>query len=188
MALTTALQIRTNYLNITDTSQDTLLTALIGQAQAIMESLCDQPLDQASQDVYFVGTGTHSKLLDYTVPVSLTSLYYREEPDASWTSVTGAVAYESDNLTRLYLSTGFVEPFYKATMAIGYSTVPSDLVNICSEMVVEMMASTDFGIGQNRFGVASLASSEGGVTQTTVYRDMQSRYRERLRGYMRRTW
>lgn len=188
MALTTALQIRTNYLNITDSSQDTLLTSLIAQAQSIMESMCDQPLAQASQDVYFVGTGTHSKLLDYTVPVALTTLYYREEPDDSWTTVTGAVVYESDNLTRLYLSTGFIEPFYKATISVGYSSTPNDLVSICSEMVVEMMASTDFGLGQNRFGVASLATSEGGVTQTTVYRDLQARFRERLRGYMRRTW
>lgn len=189
MALTTASAIRTNYLNIADTSQDSILTALIAQATSIIESITMQPIDAVSTDIYFQGNGSRYHSLTYTVPVSLSTLSYKLEPDdASWTSVSGAVVYESDNLTRLYYGNGFTYPFWKATCTVGYSMIPNDIVNICSEITVDLFNSTDFGGGDNRFGLASLASSEGGITATTVYKDMYSRWRTKLLPYIRRTW
>lgn len=190
MAITTNTQIKTNYLNISGSTYDSILTALIAQAESIMKSMCYQPLSvETGMILEFTGNGSTEHLLSYTVPVSLTSLEYKEKPsDASWTSVTGAVAYKADDVQRLYLEEGFVYPFYRATADIGYSTVPDDLVNICSEMVVELFKATDYTDSDNRFGLASLATNEGGMSATTTYRDMMARYKDKLKKYKRRSW
>ena len=110
MAITTALALRTNYLNIPDGSQDAILTALIGQAQSMMKSICMQPLEQTAIEETFTGTGTMYKSLSYTVPVTLSTLSYRLLPSDSWSSVAGGVIYTSGStdlpLTTLLITGG----------------------------------------------------------------------------------
>ena len=52
-----------------------------------------------------------------------------------------------------------------------------------SEIVVELFNMSDFGGRENRFGVQSIAVNQGGMTQTTVYRDLMARFKSRLRPY-----
>ena len=190
MAITTALALRTNYLNIPDGSQDAILTALIGQAQSMMKSICMQPLEQTAIEETFTGTGTMYKSLSYTVPVTLSTLSYRLLPSDSWSSVAGGVIYTSDNLTRLYYGDGLTARFWKADLSVGWSSgsMPADLINICSEITLELFAATDFGGGENRMGLQQLSETTGGVVQTTVYRDLMTRYRRKLAPYILRVW
>jgi len=190
MAITTALALRTNYLNIPDGSQDAILTALISQAQSMMKSICMQPLEQTAIEETFTGTGTMYKSLSYTVPVTLSTLSYRLLPSDLWSSVAGGVIYTSDNLTRLYYGDGLTARFWKADLSVGWSSgsMPADLINICSEITLELFAATDFGGGENRMGLQQLSETAGGVVQTTVYRDLMTRYRRKLAPYILRVW
>lgn len=190
MAITTAAALRTNYLNIPDSSQDAILTALIGQAQKMMESITMQPLESTSIVEYFDGNGSIYWTLPYTSPVTITSLQSRTLPTDSWTTVSGAVVFTSDKVQRLYYGDGLTTKFWRANLSVGWTSgsMPADLVNICSEIALELFAATDFGGGQNRFGLASLAESQGGITSTTVYKDLMSRYHAKLRPYTLRLW
>lgn len=190
MPITTPAALRANYLNIPDSSQDTILTALIAQSQKMMESITMQPLEQASLTEYFDGTGSMYWTIPYTVPTTISGLAYRVLPSDNWTTVSGAVVYTSDKLQRLYYGDGLTAKFWRANLSVGWSSgsMPADLINICSEMTLELFAATDYGGGQNRFGLASLAEAQGGITSTTVYRDMMSRYHAKLRPYILRLW
>ena len=124
------------------------------------------------------------------VPVSLTTLAYRDEQDDSYTTITGAVVYVADGLTSIYAPNAFANRWYKATCAVGYtsSDAPASLVHVISEMVHEMYKATDFGGKDNRFGVASIATSEGGTTMTTALLDMRPRFALRLSPWKVRLW
>lgn len=190
MAITTAAALRTNYLSIPDSSQDAILTALIGQAQKMMEGICMQPLEQTAIEETFEGTGGYYYTLPYTVPVTITSLQSRALPSDVWTTVSGAVVYKSDKLQRLYYGDSLNARFWRANLSVGYPTasMPADLVNICSEIAMELFANTDFGGGENRFGLAELSETQGGIVQTTVYKDLIQRHRAKLRPYILRLW
>lgn len=183
MALTTASAIRTNYIGA-DSSYDAVLTVLIAQATALMEKHCGQPLDQQTVTREVWGNGSQFVLLPYTVPVTLSTLEYKAQYDsAAWSTVTGAVIIKDRGTAQMYLQTGFVYPLYKATLSVGYSTVPADLVNVCSEMVVELFKASDNSRDPNRFGLSSIAGSEAGQSATTVFRDLANRYKDKLKPY-----
>ncbi|HBB26309.1 MAG TPA: hypothetical protein DCZ59_08600 [Bacteroidetes bacterium] len=192
MPLTTTNKLKTTYINIPDSSQDARLTSLIGQATAIIKGICKQPVDGEAVGFEFAGTLERTYLLPYTVPVVLTSLQYRATPDVAWTTVTGGFVYKADGVWSLYYEGGLTTGLWKANMTIGYdgttNAVPADLESVCSEMVVELWKNTDFAGRENRFGLASVAQSQGGQTQTTTYRDLSIRFRQRLAPYIMRAW
>ena len=137
MALTTAAAIRASWLDVDSTTHDTRLGVLIDQATAIMESICKQPLDVVAVERVTQGTGETLWMIPYTSPVTLSSLKYKSElDDAAWTTVTGAVVQKINGVQYVYLGGGFVQPRYQFNLSVGYSSVPNDLVNICSELVV----------------------------------------------------
>jgi hypothetical protein len=192
MALTTVNKIKTQWINIPDSTQDARITGLISQSSAIIKGICKQPIDAETVAFEFYGTRERSYVLPYTVPVVLTSLHYRALPTDAWTAVTGAIVYKADGVWHVYYE-GTLEPgLWKATMTVGYdgttNAVPADLESVCSEMVVELWKNTDFAGRENRFGLASVAQSQGGQTQTTAYRDLSSRFRSRLSPYILRAW
>lgn len=192
MALTTTNKIKTGWINIPDASQDARITGLIGQATAIINGICKQPVSGESVGFEFTGNLERVYLLPYTVPVVLTSLQYRATPDVAWTTVTGGFVYKADGVWHVYLETSFTTGLWKANMTIGYdgttNAVPADLESVCSEMVVELWKNTDFAGRENRFGLQSVAQSQGGQTQTTTYRDLSNRFRSRLAPYILRAW
>ena len=192
MALTTANKLKTTYINIPDSTQDTRLTTLITQATSIIKGICKQPVDGEAVAFDFAGTRERTYLLPYTVPVVLTSVQYRGTPDEAWTTVTGVIAYKTDGVWSLYYEGNFGTGLWRANMTIGYdgttNAVPADLESVCSEMVVELWKYTDFAGRENRFGLASVAQSQGGQTQTTTYRDLSARFRQRLAPYILRAW
>lgn len=192
MALTTTNKIKTTYINIPDASQDARISTLITQATAIIKGICKQPVDGEAVMFDFAGTRERTYLLPYTVPVVLTSLQHRSTPDEAWTTVTGGFIYKADGVWSLYYEPNFTTGLWRANMVIGYDgtthAVPADLESVCSEMVVELWKNTDFAGRENRFGLASVAQSQGGQTQTTTYRDLSTRFRQRLAPYILRAW
>ena len=189
MALTTAEAIRASWLIVDSTTHDTRLGVLIAQATEIMESICKQPLDVTSVERITAGNGGTLWMVPYTSPVTLTTLKYKNElDDAAWTAVTGAVVVKIDGVQYVYLGGGFTQPWYQFTLSVGYSPVPDDLANVCSEMVVELFKMTDYNRGESRFGLNQIGGGEGGITQTTQYRDLTERFARKLSPYKLRVW
>lgn len=202
--LTTVALLKKNWLDIEamNTEHDTAIEACITQAGKLMSKLCGQPLESTAETIYFRGgisgkaasdadiilggAGGAEKKLFYTVPVSLTALYYRTVPTDSWATVSGAVVYTSDNLWRLYVSTGFYLPFYKATLAVGFDTIPDDLVLAASELATEIYNELNKG-GKSKLGVSSTSTTQGGVTVTTQYEPVLKHIQPTLDLYTRRT-
>lgn len=192
MALTTVNKLKTQWVNIPDASQDGRLSALIVQAGAIIKGICKQPVDSEAVGFEFTGTRERSYVLPYTVPVVLTSVQYRASPTEAWQTVTGAIVYKADGVYHLYYEGTFDAGLWKANLTVGYDgttyPVPADVETVCSEIVVELWKNTDFAGRENRFGLASVAQSQGGQTQTTTYRDLNTRFRQRLAPYILRAW
>lgn len=193
MALTTIARIKADYLNIGagDTTYDTQITNWLAAAESIAKDICGQPLAQETVTHEWTTRGGTTYVLPYVkVPVTLTSLHYRDEQDDSYTSITGAVVYKADGMHSIFAPNAFANRWYKATCAVGYisTDAPASLVNVISEMVHEMYKSTDYGGKDNRFGISSVATTEGGTTSTTVLADMSKKFRTRLMPWKVRGW
>lgn len=194
MALTTAAKIRATWLNISDNSQDARLGVLIAQAEAIMKSICKQPLASEAVAYEFTGDGLQTRILPYTVPVSLSSLQYKASPtDAAWTTATGAIVVKTEGINQLYLEDGLTSGYlWRMNAAVGYDgatfAIPKDLEATCEEITIELFKSTDFSGRENRFGIDTLSTTEGGMVQTTKYRDLMDSFRGKLSPYIVRFW
>lgn len=194
MALTTVNKLKTVWLNDQSTVNDTRYAVLISQAEAIINSICKQPVNgtAVAHDFMPEVKGNSVHLLHYSVPVVLNSLQYRELPTDSWTTASGATAFTTGGVTSIYFGDTFTANFYRANLTVGYDgtthTVPRDLESVCCEMVVDLFKMTDFGGRENRFGLTQIANNEGGTTQTTVFKDMTSRFRRKLLPWVLRSW
>ncbi len=103
MALLTVTELKANWLNIGDSSQDTRLQALINQAGAMIDGICKQPVVQATGPYDFIGSHHQTQLLPYTVTTTLSSLQYKEDVlDAAWTTATGAIIVKADGVYQVY--------------------------------------------------------------------------------------
>ena len=191
MALLTVTELKASWLNIGDSSQDTRLAALINQAGAIIDGICKQPIVQQSGPYDFTGSQYKVQLLPYTVTTTLSSLQYKEEvTDAAFTTATGAILVRADGVYQVYYDDGLTHPVWRANVVVGYTdaTCPYDIKSVCGEMVLELFKNTDFSGRENRLGLQSVASAEGGTTTTTIYKDLTTRFRSRLAPYIVRAW
>lgn len=194
MALTTVNKLKTVWINDQSTVNDTRYAMLISQAEALINSICKQPVTGVAVAHDFMpevkGNAVH--MLHYSVPAVLMSLQYRNLPTDSWTTAVGATAFTNGGVTSIYYGEGFTENFYRANLTVGYDgtthPVPADLENVCCEMVVDLFKITDFGGRENRFGLQQIANNEGGMTQTTTFRDLTNRFRGKLSKYILRSW
>lgn len=191
MALITVTELKANWLNIGDSSQDTRLAALINQAGAIIDGICKQPIVQTTNPYEFIGSNGQTQLLPYTVTTTLTSLQYKEAvTDSTWTTASGAIIVKADGVYQVYYEDGLTHPLWRANMTVGYTdtTCPQDIKSVCGEMVLELFKNSDFSGRENRLGLQSVANSEGGMTMTTIYKDLTTRFRSRLAPYIVRAW
>ena len=191
MALLTVTELKSQWLNIGDSSQDTRLAALINQAGAIIDGICKQPIVQQSGQYDFTGSVYKVQVLPYTITTALTSLQYKEEiTDAAWTTASGAILVKADGVYQVYYDDGLTHPVWRANVTVGYTdaTCPYDVKSVCGEMVLELFKNTDFSGRENRLGLQSVASAEGGTTTTTIYKDLTTRFRSRLAPYIVRAW
>lgn len=194
MALTTAAKIRATWLNIGDSSQDTRLGVLIGQAEAMMKGICKQPLASEAVTYEFTGDGLQTRILPYTVPVVLTSLQYKANPtDAAWTTATGAIVVKTEGVNQVFLENGITAGYlWRVNATVGYDgstyAIPKDLETTCEEITIELFKATDFSGRENRFGIETLSTTEGGAVQTTKYVSLMESFRGKLSPYIVRFW
>lgn len=194
MALTTVNKLKTLWLNDQSTVNDTRYKLLIAQAEEIINSICKQPINGkvVAYDFMPEQRGNRVHLLHYSVPVVMSSLQYRDLPTDSWTTATGATLFTNGGVTSIYYNEGFTANLWRANLTVGYdgttNAVPADLEEVCSEMVLELFKFTDFGGRENRFGLQQIANNEGGMNQTTIFRDLTTRFRSKLMPYVLRSW
>lgn len=196
--LTTTTLLKANYLNIDalDTDRDATITECIKQAGSILKTLCNQPLEQESisyefrgiatsasvADQLLGGSGYATKLIPYTVPTTLVALSHRTLPSDSWTTDTGSSLFVDNLQTRLYNPNGFGYNFYKATLNVGYTTIPDDLIHAVSELAVYIFNETSVS-NESRAGLASRAITQNSITSTLTYADVIARIRPIITKY-----
>ena len=189
MAITTNTLIKSDWLNIdsSDTSKDTLLTTLISYASAHLRNYCNQPIEQESVDKIFAGDGTTWHDFYYTVPITISSLSYRDTPLDSWTTISNSPTVYSLQDSVLYYDDAYSEAWYKAALSVGYASnaIPNAIKEVCSEMVVELYKATAHG--EDSTGVSQTSISQGGVTTTKVFNDVLKRNELKLQRYVM-TW
>jgi hypothetical protein len=98
-----------------------------------------------------------------------------------------------DGVYQVYYETGLTTGYlWRVNATVGFDgtthVVPKDVENVCEEMVVELFKFTDFAGRENRLGLRSVASTEGGVMTTTIYKDLTDRFRSKLSRYIARVW
>jgi hypothetical protein len=197
--LTTTTLLKANYLNIDalDTDRDATITECIKQAGSIIKTLCNQPIEQESLTYEFRGGGTSAipladqllggsgystKLIPYTVPSTLVAVSHRTLPTDSWTADTGCTLFVDNLQTRLYHPNGFGYAYYKATLNVGYTTIPDDIVHAVSELALYIYNETSVS-NESRAGLASRAITQNSITSTLAYADVIARIRPILTKY-----
>lgn len=191
MGLITVTELKANWLNIGDSSQDTRLQGLISQAGAIINGICKQPVAYGQVEYQFQGPKVQTHILPYLAPITVVKTEYASDiTDGLWTQISGTICVKSEGVYQLYNAEGFNEALYRATLNVGYTdaTAPADLKSVCGEMVLELFKMTDFSGRENRLGLNSVASSEGGMAVTTTYKDLTARFKQRLSPYIVRAW
>lgn len=188
MAYLTKAIFKSDWLNkaSSETDADDLIDRLIPMVEAEIKSICAQPIEAESITRYFDGDGTTVKMLPYTVPVTYTSIAYREEPDDSWTAIsTGVAVYERQGLQYVWNDDTFGENYYKLIVSAGYATasVPKDIVTCGYEMLKELFNETPFASQGDRFGVSAITEGQGGVTFSKAIQSMRPRVEQRLTPY-----
>jgi hypothetical protein len=196
--LTTTTLLKANYLNIDalDTDRDATITECIKQAGSILKTLCNQPLEQEAvayefrgisngnsvADQLLGGSGYATKLIPYTVPSTLVAVSHRTLPTDSWTTDTGCTLFVDNLQTRLYNPNGFGYAYYKATISVGYTTIPDDIVHAASELAVYIYNETSVS-NESRAGLASRAITQNSITSTLTYADVIARIRPIITKY-----
>jgi len=141
------------HLDITDTSEDVLLTQLLNEIEAVIFSYTGRPsFASASATEYYDGTGREVLILDRTPVTAVTSLYvdgdgyYGQgsspfESDTAWTQGTDFAIRrvdESEENAGILLALGSIDfqapatwPVgrgnIKVTYTAGYTAIPKDL-------------------------------------------------------------
>lgn len=171
---------------ITGTEFDAVIDRLIDAVTEEIKLICNQPIAQEAVTLTFTASGGTKRIIYYTVPVSVTSVEYKQEPDdAAWTTVTGTVVFPIDDVQYLYNENGFSYPYYQSVLNVGYASVPADIQVCAGEMVKELWLELGIGDGEQRFGVSAISEgfgSTGTITRTLVR--MRPQVTERLRPYM----
>ena len=140
MAWTTLAKVK-EYLGITDTASDTLLTDLLARLQEAAESYLDRKIESATYTEQKDGDGT-DKLVTHQWPIiSVTSLH--DDTDRNFTAAfliaaADYVLYKDRGLIRLdglTFASGIQN--VKIVYVAGYATVPTDLVQALIELVAD---------------------------------------------------
>jgi len=170
-----------------DSLDDTLSDVIEWVSDAIQEYV-GQPIAQASVQWQFDGDGSDRVMLPYAPVAACTKLESRSDAIGStYTDVAGTFDVREQGGV-YYLRYGqFVDGHqYQATVAVGYDTVPGDVVMIAYEMVASLIRESELpGIGKGRGGLESLTEtdSHGGVARAWKILNSRTAWMERLDRY-----
>jgi len=188
MALITKEIVKSDWLNIavSDTTKDNLIDRLIAHVGKEIATYTRQPIEQATETLYFTGTGQKAYPLYFTAACTIGNLFYRDEPIDSWVTVTDStpVCFEDNGTQYLYYDS-LTDPYYKATVTVGYTPVPEDVKLCAFEMVKELYNNTPFAAQGDRFGVSAINESDAGISWSKAIKAMRPQMETRLQKYRR---
>lgn len=190
MAYLSSSIIKSDWLRIesADTSMDAMIGRMIAAAEDEIENLLNQPVEQQSLTIYWDGQGEGEHLLLYTVPLTATSLRYREDPTIGWTTVDASeYAVRSRHFGKsLWYKTGFL-PFleYEFVANVGWqvNNIPADILIAGYELVKELYYETPYAGQSERFGVSAITEGQGGTTFSKAIARMRPILLEKLAPY-----
>lgn len=140
MAWTTLVKVK-EYLGITDTASDTLLTDLLARLQVAAETYLDRKIEQATYTEQYDGDET-DRLITLQWPIiSVTSVH--DDQDRAFGAATliataDYVLYKDRGIIRLdglVFSSGIQN--IKVVYTAGYATVPADLAQALIELIAD---------------------------------------------------
>lgn len=187
MAVITNTEVKA-YLNITNSTNDTQLTAYCDRVQKQCEQYCNQHFDSTSHDYYFTGLGSEYYVMPFRTITAVNSIYYRIRPTDTWVALSAInyALYEDGKINKLYNYGSFLYGYhYKVNITSGYSylNMPTDLKQILIEMVSTIYAESKLS-GDSRLAVDQVVTSFAGEITNKRYLDLwQTRWKELLKPY-----
>jgi len=145
------------FLRITGTEEDSLLTNLINQASQIVETYCDRYIEKRTnltEDYFHV----RDKIFVRAYPIiSISSLQLVDE-NGNTTDVTEYT--KDDDLGIIYLNSEYEDAHFRITYTGGYETIPADIKFAAMYLLGQIYRiSTD-----GAHGVTARTSPTGSVT------------------------
>ena len=176
-----------NYLNVTSTANDSMFDQLQSFVDARILNICNQSIMQTTRTYTFDGNGTVIKVLPNFPVTALASLARRASIVSGWTSA-GVLSsdFELTEDNRIYYPAGFTTGLrnYQAVYTYGYTQVPDAVQRVALEMCDIIYKNSDLkGNPESRLGRASISFSEGGITQTKAFLDLEPQWRNMLKPY-----
>lgn len=187
--LSTAI-VKSDWLRIeaADTSMDAVIGRMMAAAEEEIEGLLNQPVESQSLSIYWDGQGEQEHALLYTVPVTSTSLKYREDPTIGWTTIDPALyAVRPRHFGKtLWYKDGFM-PFYEyeyvATVGWAAANIPADILVAGYELVKELYYETPYAGQTERFGVTAVTETQGVVNFTKTFQRVRPMILDKLSHY-----
>ncbi|MEE9200657.1 MAG: head-tail connector protein [Candidatus Brocadiales bacterium] len=147
MSLTTVANVK-EYLGVSGTSDDALLSRLVDWSTDLIHSYCRRVFTEASYDEYYDGDGTEGLLVNQ-FPVSTVTLL---EVDGVQKDTSSYLLYGQLGLIKVK-SGKF--PRGKKNLRVqysaGYATLPNDL----EQVAIELVSLKYYDRGRNRLGVTA---------------------------------
>ena len=181
-----------NYSDV-DTYLDTASTGLIDLCSGEIEKYLGTKVYSQAVTAYLNGSGTSTQEVPMGPIVSITSIQYRTVFNGSWTDLfTSSDYYYTDPLTDPYKIVGYQDSFpsgernIKIIYNCGWSSIPSDIQQVCLEMVaMRLKESKAKGPSENTLGKSSVSASGPNASGSTSYEDMWPRWARVLDRYRR---
>jgi hypothetical protein len=166
-----------------DHENDDFIEQVITDAQSAIESYIGQPIESAAVVYQFQGHGSYNHTLPYSRCSAIATVQTRETPVDSWASVTSTcVVARSQSPAQIYNDGGWEEGTdYRATVTVGWSTIPPEILSVAREMCVLRYNELGGGGADDRpLGVSQVATAIAGGTSTTTFVDLSSKWKQRL--------
>lgn len=180
------------YLNIdtADTSYNTVLDNIIKVVKSQLTSILGWNAELHSEDLFFAGND--SNVYNFQIPYinSINSLSYKSSPlDTNYTSIpnTQYTLLYLNSVYKVYYESSFtLDLLYKANISIGYdtTTIPYEIWQVLREMAAIIFKEGDFSDSNKaRLGLSTLSENLMGVTASTNFIDLRSRWKKDLQKY-----
>ena len=174
-----------NYLKIDslETGYDGLLTGFIQSSEQEINSICNQHIVKALFTENFIGAGATTKLLHNYPITDITVIQSRVVPVGSYT-VLATTNYELFEMNSNYfvynLNFFSAGSYYQIAYNSGYlsTVIPKAIQQVATEMVA-----IKFKESSGRLGLSQDNESLQGVSLNKVFKDLDSKWRERLSPY-----
>lgn len=176
MALATLAQLK-EYLGVTETTDDALLSRLLDVCSASIEKWCSVRFKAADYTGAFDGNGRAAIFISQEPLISVSAVAIAGVPVQASASITQAGFYVADRALRL--RGGLVFPLgeknVEAEFRAGYETIPADVVQACVKLAALRYKERD------RLGTAS--RSIGGESMSVTNDDFPESVERVLNDY-----